>query len=193
MDKNKRTQDQGRLLDHDYDGIQELDNFLPRWWLGILYGSMIFAVGYLLYYWAGPGKSILTLFKEEQMEQATQLAQSGGKSAGDPSEAELRAMLADPEKKKVGATVYMTKCLACHGGQGQGGIGPNLTDDHWIHGSKMAQIQQVVKNGVNDKGMPPWGPVLSAAELSGVVVYVKSLRGTHPPNPKAPQGELVQE
>ena len=83
--------------------------------------------------------------------------------------------------------------VACHGDKGQGGIGPNLTDDYWLHGGKLAQIAATITNGVSDKGMPPWGPMLSGEQIKSLAVFVKSLHGTNPPGAKAPQGELEKD
>jgi cytochrome c oxidase cbb3-type subunit 3 len=109
------------------------------------------------------------------------------------SEDELRAFMKDSARIKAGREVFQGKCVSCHGAQGQGGIGPNLTDDYWIHGGKMTDIVKVVSEGVLDKGMPPWGAILKQDELYSVVIFVKSLRGTNPPGAKAPQGDLVKE
>lgn len=193
MSDNKENQNE-RMTDHEYDGIKELDNFLPSWWLGILWGTIIFAAGYWGYYHMGPGPSIKAEFDQGQARIAMVKAQrEQASNAGGAGEAELVAMVKDTAKTKAGAAVYAGKCASCHGPQGQGGIGPNLTDDNWIHGGKITEIVKVVTNGVGDKGMPPWGPVLTKDELYQVVAYVKSIRGTNPPNPKAPQGELVKE
>jgi cytochrome c oxidase cbb3-type subunit 3 len=94
---------------------------------------------------------------------------------------------------EAGRATYATTCVSCHGDKLQGGIGPNLTDDYWIHGRKMSKILAVIKNGVADKGMPPWGALLKKDELIGVVSYVTSLRGTGPAGAKEPQGELEKD
>ncbi|HEY5328038.1 MAG TPA: c-type cytochrome [Mucilaginibacter sp.] len=97
-------------------------------------------------------------------------------------------LTSDPAVLADGKTVFMANCLACHGPQGQGLVGPNLTDDYWLHGNTIGDIFKTIKNGVPAKAMPTWGTLLSAKQISDVANYVKSLHGTNPPNPKAPQG-----
>ena len=177
---------------HFYDGIEEHDNMLPRWWLGILYGSILFGAGYFAHYVLGPGPTLVQEYEDEaRVEEFRLLAENAGKKA--LSETELVALVKAPEKQKAGSTVFQSKCASCHGPQGGGGIGPNLTDEYWIHGGKLAQIVKTVTDGVGDKGMPPWGSVLSQDELYSVVAYVRSIRGSNPPGSKAPQGDKYTE
>jgi cytochrome c oxidase cbb3-type subunit 3 len=177
---------------HVYDGIVEHDNFLPRWWLGILYGTVLFAIGYFVYYTMGPGPTLVQEYQTEidrrQMQLALQPKADGSTGMDD---ATLLEWSKSPEHINLGKAVYDGKCSVCHGTVGQGGIGPNLTDDHWIHGVKASKMAAVVANGVSDKGMPPWGSLLSTDDQKSVVAYVRSLHGTNPPNPKTPQGEKV--
>ena len=181
--------EEGLLLDHDYDGIHELDHMLPRWWVWIFVGTVIFAVWYVGYYMSGHGPSPreeleASLAKIDAMKPA-----AAPSSGGD--EAALLAALTDPAKRKSGQEVYMGKCLACHGDKGQGLIGPNLTDDYWIHGAGTPQdIAKVISEGVADKGMPPWGPILTPDELRDAVAFIHSIHGSNPAGAKPPQGEL---
>ncbi len=176
------------LLDHNYDGIHELDHVLPRWWLGIFFATIIFAAWYMGYYMSGrgptPQQELVVAMKEiEAMRPVTPPSSEGDEEA-------LLAAYKDPVKLKHGKEVFTGKCLACHGEKGQGVVGPNLTDDYWLHGKgTLKDIAAVVVTGVADKGMPPWGPILTADELKDVVAFVHSLHGTAPANPKAPQGE----
>jgi len=103
------------------------------------------------------------------------------------------AMAKDPAKVKAGRELFQVRCIACHGAAGQGIIGPNLTDEYWLHGGKLAEITHTITNGVPDKGMPPWGPVMSSEQIHFVVAYIRSIRGTNPAGAKAPQGELYKE
>ncbi len=177
---------------HNYDGIEELDNALPKWWINGFYLTILFAVIYFFYYVLGDGPSLEKEYQRELRAHnymtATQKSQSQVVSEDD-----LRALLKNPTRIEAGKEVFKGKCASCHGEQGQGGIGPNLTDDYWIHGGKMTEILTTVSAGVLDKGMPPWGAVLKQDELHAVVAYIKSIRGSNPPNAKAPQGDLVQE
>ncbi len=193
MSKDETKEPEGPKLEgHSYDGIEELDNSLPEWWLNGFYLTILFSIGYVMYYTVGEGPSLRKEYERQQQnyEYAQYQNQASVKLA---SEEELKGFLKDPARIKVGSQIFQTKCVSCHGPQGQGGIGPNLTDDYWIHGGKMTEILQVVTNGVLDKGMPPWGPLLKQDELYAVVAFVNSLRGSKPPNPKAPQGDLVKE
>jgi cytochrome c oxidase cbb3-type subunit 3 len=176
---------------HVYDGIEEHDNFLPRWWLGILYGTIVFAIGYFTYYVMGPGPTLEQEYQAEAKKIEETLASQPvtGSQMGDE---QFASFVKVPANREKGAQVYQGKCLACHGDKGQGGIGPNLTDDYWIHGAKPSQLVTVITNGVGDKGMPPWGPLLKPEEIHSLVAFIFSLRGTNPPNSKAPQGELVK-
>jgi len=104
---------------------------------------------------------------------------------------QLAAMTKDASVLALGKQTFSQNCAACHRGDAGGQIGPNLTDDYWIHGAGLAEIHKSVADGVLEKGMPPWGKVLKPAQLDAVVAYVFTLHGTNPPNPKAPQGEMV--
>lgn len=193
---NQILQDERELLlDHNYDGIQELDHPLPRWWVWLFYATMIFAGLYTAYYMAGPGPTLreeldVALKKIEALK--PQPAPGGGDGNSDGlGDGVLAALLTQPEHVNAGGTVFTGKCAACHGDKGQGLIGPNLTDDHWLHGTgKLSEIAAVIRDGVPDKGMPPWGPILTPDELKDVTVFIRSIHGTNPPGAKEPQGTL---
>lgn len=180
------------LLDHNYDGIEELDNPLPKWWQIIFYGTIIFSVFYVGYYEYGSGPS-------SQQELETDLAAvralaPPAPQGADDIVAKIDGLKGDATAMVAGKAVYDGKCLACHGDKGQGLVGPNLTDKFWIHGDgKAAAVAKVVTEGVADKGMPPWGPVLTPDELAQVSAYVISMRGTNAPGGKEPQGAEVAE
>jgi cytochrome c oxidase cbb3-type subunit 3 len=177
------------LLDHEYDGIQEYDNPMPRWWIGIFWVTIVFAVLYWLNLpGVGSGKGRIATYEQEMSEaQATYGSLAPAPGSG-PSEAELIAFAQDPAKRERGKTVYETNCTPCHRSDGGGSIGPNLTDDFWVHGGAPARILNSVSAGVLDKGMPAWGTVLKPDDVAAVIAYVMSLRGTNPPAPKEPQG-----
>lgn len=186
--------DNNQLLDHDYDGIKEYDNPLPNWWLTTFYGAIIFAFIYTIHYEFGGG---WTQSKElaEDMSHYKALQQAAAQSkSSEPAESEeqLMAMMSKAENLTLGKEVYVAKCAACHGDQGQGLVGPNLADNFWIHGKgTRADILKVVRTGVADKGMPPWENMLKTEEVMAVAGYAFSLKGTSPANPKAPQGAEV--
>ena len=175
---------------HNYDGIEELDNRLPNWWLGTLYGSILFALGYFGYYVMGSGPTLVKQYEQDKSEAEYAAYLKGGNKKG-PTEAALLAVFKDPGRRKEGQAVFASKCVACHGDHAQGGIGPNLTDDYWLHGGKLTEISHTVTAGVPDKGMPPWGPILKDSEIESVVAFIRSVHGSNPAGAKAPQGERV--
>ncbi len=176
------------LLDHNYDGIHELDHVLPRWWLWLFYGCILFAAWYAGYYMSGYGPTPRQELKQALQEiEVLKPASTPIKTSG---EEDLLAAYKDPNKVKHGAEVFASKCVACHGDKAQGIVGPNLTDDFWIHGKgTLKDIAEVVQNGVADKGMPPWGSLLNSEEIRDVVAFVRSVHGSNPPGAKAPQGD----
>jgi len=266
MDKKK-----DRLLEHDYDGIQELDNDLPPWWLWLFYISIVYGVIYMIHYhvtgtgdlsaveymkemnpnrteaqgipgpgmslgyqspfagntgemtpqmWAafenyvGPKVEFQTLVMEA-MRRATAddqeklktafpdawktLTEGGGSIA--PAQAAPLASaaanlnftrLTDAASLDAGQRLFVTNCASCHGAEGQGGIGPNMTDNYYIHGGQINQLAATIINGVPIKGMISWKGILTDEQINQVASYMMSLRGTNPPNPKAPQGDLVE-
>jgi len=186
-DKNK-CQDQ--LLDHNYDGIQEYNNPLPNWWLVTFYGTIIFAVFYYGFYQLGSGPSLAQeLVVARQELDAKRPVEPKGPTQ---SEDELAALMTKPEALAQGKEIFVAKCVACHLEGGQGLVGPNLTDNFWINGKGTRQdILQVVRKGVVEKGMIAWETMLKPEETLAVSGYVFTLKGTNPPNPKAPQGTEV--
>lgn len=177
------------LLNHNYDGIQEYDNSLPGWWVALFYLCTIWGGIYVIYYHFGPGMSQIELLTA-QMRDAEAKAVAQPKS-GEVTEASLLALVADPAQIKKGAEVFLQKCASCHGQQGQGIVGPNLTDDHWIHGGTLVDIRRVVVDGVLSKGMLAWRGIIPDEEINSAVAYIRSIRGTNPPNAKAAEGALA--
>jgi cytochrome c oxidase cbb3-type subunit 3 len=179
---------------HDYDGIQELNNPLPRWWLVTFWGTIVFAVAYYGYFQLGPGPSHDdTLNRRMESVKAAQVATSEAIGAGD-EDIDVAALLADPAAMDAGKEHFMTKCFPCHGANGEGIVGPNLTDDYWIHSrGGMPGILASIRTGFPEKGMPPWGQLIPAEEHAAVAAYVLTLKGTNPANAKAPEGNLVQD
>ncbi len=178
------------LLEHSYDGIQEYDNPLPRWWVLIFWATIFFALAYAFNvtgHLRGPGRL------NEYEAQMADAAKRWPAPAGTTDPAMLAALAKDPKAVAAGKAVFTTTCAPCHRPDGGGLIGPNLTDDYWIHGGTLQQIQATITNGVPDKGMPTWGKMLKPDQVNDVAVFVASLRGTNPPNPKAPQGVKVAE
>lgn len=178
-------------LDHNYDGIRELDNHLPPWWTYMFYASIVFAVIYMFMYHVSGSLPLQT----EEYEIAMAEAQANRAVADEGSSIDESNIVFsnDPAVLASGKTVYERNCVACHKGGGEGGIGPNLTDEYWLHGGSIQDIYNTIKNGVPDKGMIAWGDVLSPTKMNDVSSYIETLKGTNPPNAKAPQGELYKE
>jgi cytochrome c oxidase cbb3-type subunit 3 len=181
-----------RLLAHEYDGIREYDNPTPGWWKGIFLISVVFAIGYWVWFHAGgPGKSAHAEYAEAKAQhEALRAAREAEESAG-VNEQSLAALAADPAGAARGREVFLARCLACHTENGRGLVGPNLTDEFQIHGSTRIDIYETVKNGVPEKGMLAWGPVLAPEELMAVAAYAATLRGGNVPEGKAPEGVRV--
>ena len=180
------------VLGHAYDGIQEYDNPLPSWWLFLFIATVIFAFHYFVHYEIGGGPTMQDELKVSMDElKETSLHNHSHQVA--ESEDDLMEKMKSPEIIAAGKIAFIGKCAACHGDNGQGIIGPNLTDHFWIHGKgKRADIVAVIRRGATDKGMPAWESILKPDELITVAAYVYSLRDTHPAQGKAPQGEEVK-
>lgn len=180
------------LLDHDYDGIRELDNALPPWWKYGFYVTIVVAFIYMfLYHVSGDGKNPTQEYAME-MEKARiqkELFEAGNKDKID----ENNVPMADAAGIAKGKDIYENKCWACHGKLGEGGAGPNLTDDYWIHKGSLNDIYHSIKVGYPDKGMQSWAKEFSPKEMSQLASFIKTMRGTNPPNGKAPQGDLFSE
>jgi len=181
------------LIEHAYDGIQELDNPIPAWFMYLFYGTIIFAICYLLNY------QVFHIGQNQYEEYKTEMAEADiahklylSKTANQVDENTVK-LTHDPAVITSGQAIFKTNCVPCHGDHAQGVVGPNLTDDYWLHGSKVNDLFKTVKYGVLTKGMPTWEKVLSPKQISDVVNYVKSLHGTNPSNAKAPQGALDPE
>ncbi len=176
------------MLDHNYDGIRELDNNLPTWWVYMFYGTVIFAVFYMWYYHIyGTGN-----IQEEEYSKEMAQAEIDLKMFASKVDENSVVLLTDAVKIKNGETVFQSNCVACHGKKGEGGVGPNLTDDYWLHGGDIKAVFKSVKFGIPAKGMIPWQASLSPVQIQEVSSYILKIKGTNPPNPKAPQGDLVK-
>ena len=180
-------QPKDKLLEHSYDGIQEYDNPMPRWWVITFWATIIFAVAYALNIGGiGVGAGRIAAYEQEMSE-----FKAAHPDAKAPDPAALLAAVANADEVKEGKAIFTKNCIACHGPDGGGVIGPNLTDDYWIHGGKIEEIGATVTAGVAAKGMPTWGKILKPKEVEEVVAYVWTLHGTTPAKPKAPEGQLV--
>jgi cytochrome c oxidase cbb3-type subunit 3 len=180
------------LLDHDYDGIKELDNALPPWWKFGFYITIFVACVYLLKYevWeTGPNPT-----QEYASEMMTAKADVEAYVASLKNNVDEKSVtLSDAAGIASGQVSFSKTCVPCHGAKGEGGVGPNLTDDYWIHGGGLADLFKTIKYGYPDKGMQSWQTTYSPVQIQELASYIKSLKGTNPPNAKAPQGDLYKE
>lgn len=176
-----------KLLDHAYDGIHEYDNPLPRWWVWIFAGSFWFSVAYFFqYHISGNGESVAAAY-EADMRQARE-AEAKATLSQPVTEESLGKLMADPALMNDAKALFGLRCSPCHGARAEGVIGPNLTDNAWIHGTgTLADIYGVIEGGVAAKGMPAWGRQLSPIAVRELAAFVGSQRGKSLPG-KAPEG-----
>lgn len=181
------------LLDHNYDGIKELDNNLPPWWKYGFYLTIVFAVIYMIdYHVVGAGNVQLDEYNAQLKEAELQKQERLKLVANNVDENTVTLLTADASIAN-GQKIYTDKCLVCHGKLGEGLVGPNLTDDYWIHGGKINDIFKTIKYGVTTKGMLAWQGQLTPVQIQEVASFIKTLHGTNPPNQKEPQGDLYKE
>ncbi len=178
------------ILDHNYDGIKELDNNLPPWWLYSFYASIIFAVVYMLKYEVFNGDNQIDEFETEYAE-AKIAIEEYKKTAKDLVDFNTVELLTDASDLSAGKKIFETTCVACHMVDGGGGIGPNLTDKNWILGGGIKNVFKTVsEGGRGGKGMIAWKQSLKASEIAQVASYVLQFQGTTPAKPKAPEGNI---
>jgi cytochrome c oxidase cbb3-type subunit 3 len=184
--------EQDILLDHDYDGIRELDNALPPWWKYGFLLTIVFAFVYFGYYQVAGGPTqadeYLAAVAVGEAEKAAYLA----KSANNVDENTV-TMVLDANELASAATLFENTCAACHLKDGGGSVGPNLTDDYWLHGGSISDVFKTIKYGWPEKGMKSWKEDFSPKQIAALSSYVKSLKGTKPAVGKAPQGDLFVE
>lgn len=168
-----------------FDGIEEEDNKMPFWWLGILYVTIVFAFGYwFVFHTTHTAQSTREEYAVFAAEQAKKLA-----AQNPASDEALVALAAQQAALEDGKKTFGTICIACHGPDGRGTVGPNLTDKFWIHGGKPSALYTAVNNGFPEKGMPPWGKTLGVEKTRNVVAFVLSMKNTNVEGGKAPQGD----
>jgi cytochrome c oxidase cbb3-type subunit 3 len=184
------SKDEDRLLDHRYDDIQEYDNPLPGWWTLLLWATIVWAV---LYFFnvipgVGSGKGRAVDYDNEMKAAAEKYGTPAEQAEKALDVGSVMAALKDPARLAAGKETWTSTCVPCHMADGGGNIGPNLTDDWWIHGATPKDMLATVTNGVPEKGMPTWGPVLGPQKIADVVAYAYTLHGTKPAKAKEPQG-----
>lgn len=203
LDQKPLDKESEIILDHNYDGIQELDNNLPPWWVFLFYGCIAFAGVYLVYYHIiDPQPSDVTStmnyhqVKELENEMAVAKEKVEAYKKANPGLVDIDNVTALTETSDLdaGKDIYMANCIACHAPDGGGGIGPNLTDQYWILGGGIKDVFRTISEGGREgQGMVPWKGVLQPKQIQQVASYVLTLQGTTPANPKAPQGDVWTE
>lgn len=191
LTKSKPIEDEGEIeLDHNYDGIRELDNKLPPWWLYSFYASIVFAVIYLARFHVFGDYTQAEEYRTEVAQAEIDIA-NYKETAKDLVTIETVTLMTESSDLEAGKQIYATNCVACHKVDGGGGIGPNLTDEHWILGGGIKNVYQtLVEGGRPGKGMVSWKNDFSPSELQQVASYVLSLQGTTPADPKEPEGDI---
>lgn len=188
---NKPIEEEGEIiLDHNYDGIRELDNDMPPWWVYLFYATIVFGVIYLARYhvFNGAGQN---MEYEIEVAEAQMAIDEYKKNAKDLVDINTVEFLADASDLKAGEAIYQGICVACHMADGGGGIGPNLTDPYWILGGGIKNVFNTISEGGRDgKGMIAWKQTLKPLEMAQVASYILTMEGKVPANPKEAQGEL---
>lgn len=179
------------LLEHEADGIKELDNLLPRWWVWLFYLTTAFAVVYMVYYHVLGKGELQAAAYENEMRIGDQIKT---KAMG-AFEANMGSLQPETDEFELakGKTVYTMNCAPCHREDGGGLVGPNMCDDYWIHGSEFSDNLRIIWNGVPEKGMVSWKGVLKPDEIKSVASYMYTFRGTNPENPKPPENQAPVE
>jgi cytochrome c oxidase cbb3-type subunit 3 len=181
------------LLDHDYDGIKELDNNLPPWWKYGFYLTIVTSVIYLVHFHVLKTGDLQGKEYDNAIAQAKIEVDEFMKTSANNVDENTVKVLTEASDIASGKDLFTSNCVACHGKGGEGTVGPNLTDDYWIHGGSIQDLFKTLKYGWVEKGMKAWKDDLSPMQIAQVASYIKTLNGTNPPNPKAPQGDLYTE
>lgn len=180
------------VLQHDYDGIRELDNSLPPWWKWGFVMTIVFSFVYMWYYHVSDGPNQIQEYtaavERAEIEKAAFMAKAGASV----DENTVTLILDKGELSDAGA-LFKNTCAACHREDGGGAVGPNLTDNYWLHGGALKDVFKSIKYGWKDKGMPEWGHNMSAKQIAGLASYIKNMTGKNVAGGKAPQGDLMVE
>ncbi len=181
------------LSNHNYDGIEEFDNPMPGWWVWVFVACIVWAPIYVIgVHQMGFINSYEDDLANDQMELAElRTAYETANPVAEVTSEAIAAYIGVAEHIEAGAAIFTTNCAMCHGALAEGLIGPNLTDDYWIHGGTHQDLFHVITEGVLEKGMTPWGAVLSVEQRMQLVSFIRSIHGSNPPGAKPAQGELV--
>lgn len=178
------------ISDHAFDGIRELDNRLPPWWVNMFILTIVWAFGYMYYYhWGGNGPSQKQEYDTEVEKARKEIALALANQANLVDESNV-TMLEDKGLVDQGEMIFKSSCASCHGQTLEGTVGPNLTDEYWLHGGGIKNVFKTIKYGVPEKGMIAWQATLKPSDIQKVASFIISKQGSNPANPKAPQGEI---
>lgn len=180
------------LLNHDYDGIKELDSQIPPWFLWLFYITIFFSIVYMLDYHVFNSSPLQDAEYQLQVKQA-EVERAALMNSGAMLNEETVTLLSDPTAIDNGKQIFATNCVACHAADGGGLVGPNLTDDYWIHGGGVKNIFKTIKYGVTAKGMIAWQTQLNPKQMQDVASFIVTLHGTTPVTPKQPEGTVWKE
>lgn len=184
--------EQDRLIDHSYDGIQELDNYMPPWLRYTFWGTIAFAAIYMLNF------AVFNLVPTSEQEYVAEVAKAEKEieayklTAAKGINEDNVELVKDAAALEVAKGIFAQNCQACHGASGEGGVGPNLTDEYWLHGGSIKDVFKTVKYGVTQKGMIAWQQKLQPDQIQQVASYILSLQGSKPANGKAPEGDKYE-
>lgn len=182
------------VMEHTFDGIAELDNPTPAWFMVLFYGTIIFAVVYLLSYhvfgWAPLQEEEYAIELRQAEEAKTAMLMKPGNVSNQINENNVE-LIDNPGELKTAAILFKSSCAPCHGENGQGIVGPNLTDAYWLHGGTVKDIFKTIKYGVPDKGMIAWEKTIRPKQIAELTSYILSLQGSNPPEAKVPQGNKL--
>jgi len=178
------------MLQHDYDGIRELDNSLPPWWVALFYITIALSPIYIWYnHYSDYAKSQNEIY-EIEVANAGKAVKAYLATQSDLVDENTVFTLSEANEIALGKTMFEVNCAACHGFQGEGTVGPNLTDPYWLHGGGIKEVFSTIKYGVPEKGMIAWKSQLRASDMQKIASYILTLQGTNPPNAKDAQGDL---
>ncbi|AMA49190.1 MULTISPECIES: cbb3-type cytochrome c oxidase N-terminal domain-containing protein [Flavobacterium] len=194
LTRSRKVEEENELImNHNYDGIQELDNVLPPWWVYLFYGTIAFAFIYLVRFHM-LGHDDQTAEFEKEMAIAKVQVEEYKKTAPDLMDKETVTLLTDSESINAGKAIFQTNCIACHKADAGGAIGPNLTDQYWVLGGGIKNVfNTIMEGGRAGKGMIAWKDQIKPSEIQKIASYVLSLQGTNPAGAKAPEGDLWEE
>ena len=189
---DKKTPD-GKIIEgHEYDGIKELDHPLPKWWVYLFYATIVYAVCYFSYYEFLGGPSHAEQY-QAAMDKIKEKIEISAATPAPIDDVTPETLIENLTALKIGSETFTQSCAACHGNKGEGLIGPNLTDKYWMHSKGDGEgILVAIREGFPDKGMPAWKNIIASDKHAPLAAYVLTLQGTDPPNPKSPQGELIE-